>query len=140
MKRYMLDGNTINQLAMRNLKVLARVLAAKAAGHAIGTCLPLIAEYFGGVMASSSVKKNLPIARDTVDSLRRWPFEYEAAEEYARLYAELRRKGITIGAIDLQAAAVARTLGNCTVITCDSDFSFVPGLAVENWMASEPHE
>jgi len=33
----------------------------------------------------------------------------------------------------MQIAAIARTLGNCTVVTKDSDLEAVPGLVVENW-------
>jgi tRNA(fMet)-specific endonuclease VapC len=35
--------------------------------------------------------------------------------------------------IDIMAAAIARLLGDCTVVTVDSDLSAVPGLTVENW-------
>lgn len=35
--------------------------------------------------------------------------------------------------IDRMIAAVALTLPNCTLVSCDSDFSRVPGLKVENW-------
>jgi tRNA(fMet)-specific endonuclease VapC len=34
---------------------------------------------------------------------------------------------------EIQIAAVALALGNCTVITTDTDLSAVPGLSVENW-------
>jgi len=34
---------------------------------------------------------------------------------------------------DIQLAAVAFSLGNCTVVTSDSDLSAIPGLRVENW-------
>jgi hypothetical protein len=30
-------------------------------------------------------------------------------------------------------AAIARSLGNCTVFSDDSDLAAVPGLAVQNW-------
>jgi len=30
-------------------------------------------------------------------------------------------------------AAIAKTLPDCTIVTSDSDLSFVPGLSVENW-------
>jgi tRNA(fMet)-specific endonuclease VapC len=33
----------------------------------------------------------------------------------------------------VQIAAIALTLGNCTVVSTDSDLSAVPGLTVENW-------
>jgi tRNA(fMet)-specific endonuclease VapC len=35
--------------------------------------------------------------------------------------------------IDIQIAAIARCLGDCTVVSTDSDLSAVPGLTVENW-------
>lgn len=57
----------------------------------------------------------------------------EAARIYARLFADLRRAGRTMQAMDLLIAAIALSLGNCTVVTSDSDFSFVPTLSVENW-------
>jgi len=38
--------------------------------------------------------------------------------------------------IDIQIGAIALTLGDCTVVTSDSDFAAVPGLAVEDWTKS----
>jgi tRNA(fMet)-specific endonuclease VapC len=35
--------------------------------------------------------------------------------------------------IDIMIASIALTLGNCVVVTKDSDFGAVPGLAIENW-------
>ena len=46
---------------------------------------------------------------------RIWPFTEEAAREYARHVAALRKEGFTLGAIDLQIAAIALTLGQCTL-------------------------
>ena len=34
---------------------------------------------------------------------------------------------------DMMIAAIALTLGHCTVVTMDGDLSAVPGLTVENW-------
>jgi tRNA(fMet)-specific endonuclease VapC len=36
--------------------------------------------------------------------------------------------------IHIMIAAVARSLGNCTVVSDDSDLSAIPGLSVENWV------
>jgi len=38
-----------------------------------------------------------------------------------------------IGRIDIQIAAIARSLGNTIVVSSDSDLAAVSGLAVENW-------
>lgn len=56
--------------------------------------------------------------------------------EYGRLAAELRRRGRTMQQIDVQIAAVALTLADCTVVSKDGDLLDVPGLAVENWAQS----
>jgi tRNA(fMet)-specific endonuclease VapC len=35
--------------------------------------------------------------------------------------------------IDIMVAAIALSLGKCTVVSSDNDLSAVPGLSVENW-------
>ena len=62
-----------------------------------------------------------------------WPYTSEAAAEYGRIFAELRRLGRPMQQIDIQIAAIARMLPNCIVVSSDSDLVAVPGLAVENW-------
>ena len=48
----------------------------------------------------------------------------------------MRRAGRTIQTVDLMIAAIALTLGNCRVVTTDSDLSAVPDLNVEDWESS----
>lgn len=64
---------------------------------------------------------------------RLWPFDAAGAREYGRLYAELRRTGRPMQVVDMMIAGIALTLGNCTVVSADSDLAAVPGLTVENW-------
>jgi tRNA(fMet)-specific endonuclease VapC len=45
----------------------------------------------------------------------------------------LKTIGRPIGQNDIMIAAIARSLGNTTVVTMDTDLAAVPGLAVENW-------
>jgi predicted nucleic acid-binding protein len=59
--------------------------------------------------------------------------EGEAAQHFGRIRHELRRSGRVMSVVDVQLAAIAFALGNCTVITKDGDVSAVPGLQVENW-------
>jgi tRNA(fMet)-specific endonuclease VapC len=139
MRRYLLDSNHLEMVVRKDPRVSAKLIEIRLAGSIPGTATPIAGEFIGGLSHGGVGPAKFRKAYELLESIRKWPYHYEAAEEYARLYAELRRKGITIGPIDLQAAAVARSLGNCTVVTCDSDFSQVPGLTVENWMASEPN-
>jgi tRNA(fMet)-specific endonuclease VapC len=36
--------------------------------------------------------------------------------------------------VDMMIAAIAFVLGNCTVVSADTDLTAVPGLTVENWV------
>jgi tRNA(fMet)-specific endonuclease VapC len=64
-----------------------------------------------------------------------WPLDRGAAEQYGRIAAELRRLGRAIQQVDIMVAAIALSLGNCTVVSADSDLTRVPGLTVENWQS-----
>lgn len=110
-----------------------RVREARQRGARIGTCLPVIGELFAGIELSASREKNLPRLRRALTRLICWPFDRAAAEEFGRVFAELRRAGRPMQVVDMQIAAIARTLGNCTVVTTDSDLADIPGLTVENW-------
>ncbi|HVX15368.1 MAG TPA: type II toxin-antitoxin system VapC family toxin [Pirellulales bacterium] len=59
----------------------------------------------------------------------------EGAEEYGRIFAELRRLGRPMQQIDMQIGAIARTLPGCIVVSKDSDLLAIPGITVENWEA-----
>jgi tRNA(fMet)-specific endonuclease VapC len=62
-----------------------------------------------------------------------WPYDNKAAAEYGRIFAELRRLGRPIQQIDIQIAAIAFSLGDCTVVSADGDMAAIPGLTVEDW-------
>jgi tRNA(fMet)-specific endonuclease VapC len=65
-----------------------------------------------------------------------WPFEIPAAYEYGQIFANLKLCGRIIQQIDMQIAAIALTLGDCTVVSSDGDLAVVAGLRVENWSTS----
>jgi tRNA(fMet)-specific endonuclease VapC len=131
--RYLLDTNAAADAMFRRRGVPERVKAARAAGHDIGIGIPVLGELYAGVEFSASRDRNLEVLRRSLKLFRLWPFTPEAAEVYGRLYAKLRRNGRTIQQVDLQIAAIALALGQCTVVSEDSDLNAVPGLSVENW-------
>jgi tRNA(fMet)-specific endonuclease VapC len=133
MSRYLLDTNAVADCIFRRRGVPERVRAAKQEGHTIGTGIPVLAELFAGIEYSASRDANIDIVNRNVSLFRQWPLTPEAAREFGRLYAVLRKAGRTIQTVDLMIAAIAFMLGDCTVVTSDSDLSAVPGLAVENW-------
>jgi tRNA(fMet)-specific endonuclease VapC len=56
-----------------------------------------------------------------------------AASHYAEIRADLKRRGVPIGANDLFLAAHARSLGLVLVTNNTAEFSRVKGLTIENW-------
>lgn len=136
MSRYLLDSNAVDDCVFRRRGVHERVREARLAGHKIGTGIPVLAELFAGTEYSDTRDANLDVLNRNLSLFRQWPLTTEAAREFGRLWATLRRTGRTIQTVDLMIAAIAFTLGDCTVVTSDSDLLVVPGLRVENWAGS----
>ena len=61
------------------------------------------------------------------------PFDDRGAEEYANIRAHLVAQGNTIGPNDLLIAATALANGLIVVTQNSTEFSRVPGLAIEDW-------
>jgi tRNA(fMet)-specific endonuclease VapC len=102
-------------------------------GDVVGICTPVLGELVAGVQMSDDPERRRRELLREVRHLRLWPYEKAAALEFGRVRAELRKKGRPIQQIDIQIAAIALTLGNCIVVTKDSDFQAVPRLKVEDW-------
>jgi tRNA(fMet)-specific endonuclease VapC len=134
-RKYLLDTNSAADCIFRRRGVHERAKQARLAGGKIGVAIPVMAELLAGMEFSASREANLAIVNRNLSLFRLWPFDTQAAREYGRLYAELRRAGRPIQVVDMMIAAIARTLGNCTVVSTDTDLSAVAGLSVENWAA-----
>ncbi|AMV22770.1 tRNA(fMet)-specific endonuclease VapC [Gemmata sp. SH-PL17] len=138
-KRYLLDTGIAGAYIARRDPVFARARDEVRKGNVIGICVPVLGELHYGAEHSASRERALRELRAALTSLKIWPYANDAAEEYGRLAAELRRIGRPMQQIDIQIAAIAVVLGRCTVVTTDSDLSAVPGLHTENWtIASSP--
>jgi tRNA(fMet)-specific endonuclease VapC len=133
MRRYLLDTNMAGQLIEKRGKVPDRARQAKRNGDRVGIGMPVLAELYYGVEFSASREKNLRRLQRAKAGLTIWPFDENAAAEFGRIRAELRRLGRPIQVLDMMIAAVAFSVGNCTVVTADTDFSAIPGLSVEDW-------
>jgi tRNA(fMet)-specific endonuclease VapC len=95
----------------------------------------VLAELAFRVEGSPRRDHNVLRLRQALDVWKLWLVDTETAFEYGRLAFELKKLGRPIGQNDIWIGAIARTLGNCTVVSMDSDMSAIPGLTVENWAA-----
>ena len=133
MTRFLLDTGIASDYLNKRNGVFERARSERAKGYLVGIAVPVLAELVYGIERSATREPNMKLLRAALPTLRLWPFDRDAAFEYGRLYAELLRIGRPMQVPDIMIAAVALTLGNCTVVSKDSDFAAVPGLSVENW-------
>ena len=134
MKRhYLFDTGIAQDFQAGRRGIRERAIAHRKNGDRIGICVPVLGELWSGVECSSSRERNLALLKQALASLVIWPYSVEAAKEFGRIFAELRRTGRIIQQIDMQIGAISRTLPNCTVVSKDSDFQAITGITVENW-------
>jgi tRNA(fMet)-specific endonuclease VapC len=133
MRRYLLDTCAMGDFINRRKGVHERAKAARLAGARLGTCIPVLGELFFGIEFSRTRDENEARLIRAVAGLTFWPYTRDAAEEYGRLAAHLRRVGRTMQQVGIQVAAIALTLSQCIVVSEDTDLLAVPSLTVENW-------
>ena len=131
MKDFLLDTNAWIALLKNNDRL---VTAVRHHGvERLYLCAPVWAELWFGACNSQRVAENQARLRDLATQVRSLSFDDRAAEHCGEVRALLARSGQPIGPYDLQIAAIARAAGLCVVTRNESEFSRVPGLAVENW-------
>jgi tRNA(fMet)-specific endonuclease VapC len=135
-RRFLLDSNAVSDLAYHRFGVRERADEARLSGAILGTCPPVIGEIHFGLELSTTIERQRQPIEVVLHSIRHWPYENDAAKRYGRLKAALRKAGRPMQEVDIQLAAVALTLGDCTVVSTDTDLLAIPGLQVENWRNS----
>ncbi len=132
-RRYLLDSGPAFDFLFKRKGIDARVAGLRQEGCKVGICVPVLGEIVGGLEASGSRDSSWKIARPRLAKLICWPYEKSAPYVYGQIFAELKKRGHVIQQIDKQVAAIALTLGDCTVVSYDADLKAIPGLAVEDW-------
>jgi len=79
-------------------------------------------------------KKLIKIVDLFLDSFEIYDFDKSAAKEYAKIRVNLEKKGLVIGAYDLQIAAHAKSLNAILVTNNIKEFNRIKGLKLENWL------
>ena len=87
-------------------------------------------ELLYGVLLKPSIKS---LVESFIASIEVLCWGEDAAYHYADIRVSLKKKGITIGAHDMQIAAHARSLGAKIVTNNEKHFRSVPGIIMENW-------
>lgn len=135
MNGYLMDTNHLSTALERDSEPYRRILAARRAGHRVGTCVPVLYELAVGIEQTARRDSNWNTLRLLLRQIRIWPLTIESTRAYAEIYRELRAKGKVLSQVDMMVAALARNL-KLTVLTTDRDFDAVANLRIENWLAS----
>lgn len=130
----MLDTDTCAFILRRSAPVLLeRIQAVPIQQQAVS--MITLAELLYGVQMSSKKKANQAAVELLIRHLAVLDWPREAADHYAEIRADLKKRGQLIGSNDLLIAAHARSIDATVVTNNVKDFGRVKGLRVANWMA-----
>ena len=101
----------------------------------IGVCSVVAAELAFGVAKSGSAR-NRQALEMFLAPLAVLPFDEAAVWAYGDLRADLERRGTPIGSLDTMIAAHALSQHATLVTNNTREFSKVPGLQLDNWVAA----
>lgn len=130
--KYMLDTN----ICIYAIKHKAEIVIKNFLLHVPEEmCISAItyAELMYGVEKSMATGKNRIALSLFLSPLTILEFQTSAAEEYGKVRAELERKGMPIGPMDLLIAGHARSEGLILVTNNTREFCRVERLVVEDW-------
>ncbi len=133
MADYLLDTNHVSAFLDGEESVISRVESARASRDRFGISMTILGELYFAAYASQRREVNLARLLGVLDEVIVWEYDHRAAEEFGRIQAEQKAKGLPIPSADAQIAAVARAHG-LTVLSRDHHFSFVSGIRIENWL------
>lgn len=131
---FLLDTDTCSYIMKRSsVRLLERIRAVSLDDQAVS--IVTVAELLFGVRLSIRLAQAKEAFDAFIPHVAVLDWDYPAAEHYAEIRAELKRRGSPIGSNDLMIAAHARSLDATLVTNNVREFRRVPGLRVENWAA-----
>lgn len=126
---YMLDTNTVSYFLRQHPQVIARISAVPPSRIAISSITE--AELLYGVEKRQN-KKLKAAVMGFLDAISVYSLESVTAEAYGKLRANLEKKGVVLGSLDMLIAAHA-LCEKAMLVTSDRAFFSIAGLRVEDW-------
>ena len=131
--RYSLDTNILSDLVRHPQGVVAKKIAVVGENE---ICISIIV---ASELRFGAAKRNSARLSNQVETILAAmlvvPFDVPTDREYAKLRQLLESSGNSIGPNDLLIAAQARANGQILVTNNVREFTRVPSLQVENWLA-----
>ena len=99
----------------------------------IGISSITLAELQYGIEKSSNAEKNREALEKFLTPIEIIDYGYDATIEYGKIRAELEKKGVPIGPLDMLIASHAKSLDVILVTNNVREFERISGLKTENW-------
>lgn len=132
--RYLLDTNILSEF-IRNPRGLVNKRLAVVGEATVCTSIVVACELRFGAKKKGSSRLEERVD-EMLASLEVLPLDKESDRYYAEIRTHLGRKGQPIGSNDLLIAAHTLALDLVLVTDNVDEFARVPGLSIENWLAS----
>ena len=130
--KYMLDSNIcIYLIKWKPSSLLSKLESAAKQGVSISAIT--LAELEHGVALSAYPERNADALTQFLTIMEIISFDDRAASQYGLIRADLQRKGLLIGQMDMLIAAHARANNYVLVTNNVREFSRVDRLIVEDW-------
>jgi tRNA(fMet)-specific endonuclease VapC len=132
---HLLDTNSLIDHLRRGPASNVTTRLAVAPPGSVYLCAVVLAELFYGALHSGVAHQatNLALIARLRQQFVSLPFDDRAAEEYGKIREHLAALGTPIGPNDLMIAAIALANQTTLVTHNTTEFSRVPGLALEDW-------
>jgi tRNA(fMet)-specific endonuclease VapC len=132
--RYLLDTDTASYIIRGAFPALDARLAA-AASRDLAISVITRAELLFGVEKRGNPRGLARVVHAFLDRMAILPWDKDAADAYAKLRAQLERRGTPIGFAETLIGAHALALKAALVTNNQKHFENVKGLTLENWIA-----
>jgi tRNA(fMet)-specific endonuclease VapC len=130
--RYLLDTNIVSDM-MNNPQGRVMASIAEVGEDRVFTSILVVSEIRYGIEKKGSQKLVVRL-REILEGLPVERFETPADEHYAFIRNATKKNGTSVGQMDMLIAAHAQALDAILVTGNEREFSYVPGLKIENWL------
>ena len=105
---------------------------AEESGDQIATTIISAYELLRGAYLSSNPEKNITQVKELLSDMQVIDLTFQACDEAAKIYRDLRKSGHLIGEDDLLIAGIAKAAAG-TILTRDKHFKLIQGLSIVKW-------
>jgi predicted nucleic acid-binding protein len=128
-----LDTDLIVALLKGTPDAIQKITSIEEKGETISTTIVTVYELLKGAYLSRRCEENLAKVTDTISNMQILDLTFNACQEAAKIYKDLKNKGTMVGEFDILIAAITRT-NNHDLVTRDEHFELlIPQSKLQKW-------